>query len=168
MNVHTCCAFMSMMGKRFLGSGFEDILIESEIVAPGSLQTVISGHKYNRSIRVHKIMFEALHRLQIQAFMASLTEQDHDMYSSLIERLPIQQRNFMDCLSLQRSLLLWSSTIPSSKNAQVKAWHLRFGIPIWSLSEHSWYLSAPHESQTGPYTWQLFEPCCPGSFPMTG
>ena len=38
----------------------QDIFIESEIVAQGSLNGVFSGKHYNRCIRAHKLVFEAL------------------------------------------------------------------------------------------------------------
>ena len=63
---------MAVIGKRFQDSGFQDILVESEIVATGSLNGVMSGHHYNRSIRAHKLMFEALQRLRWKAFLNNI------------------------------------------------------------------------------------------------
>ena len=48
-------------------------MIESEIIAPGSIKGVLSGKRYNRSIRVHKIIYEALERLRWEAFEEMLT-----------------------------------------------------------------------------------------------
>ena len=48
-------------------------MIESEIIAPGSVKGVLTGKHYNRSIRVHKIIYEALERLRWKAFEKSLT-----------------------------------------------------------------------------------------------
>ena len=53
-------SFLSTIGKCFQDSGLEDILIESDIVAPGSMNGVMSGRHYNRSVRAHKLMFDAL------------------------------------------------------------------------------------------------------------
>jgi len=61
---HTTMSYLAIIGKRFQDSGLEDILIEAEIVAPGSLNGVLSDHHYNRSMRAHKLMFEALQRLR--------------------------------------------------------------------------------------------------------
>ena len=71
---HTCMAFMGAIGKMFKLSGLEDILIESEVVAQGSMSGVLSGHNYNRAIRAHKIMYEGLYRLLLQSFVESLDE----------------------------------------------------------------------------------------------
>ena len=37
-------------------------MIESEIVAPGSMNGVLSGKHHNRCIRVHKIIYEVMER----------------------------------------------------------------------------------------------------------
>ena len=48
-------------------------MIESEIIAPGSVKDVLTGKHYNRSIRVHKVIYEALERLRWEEFEKSLT-----------------------------------------------------------------------------------------------
>ena len=47
-------------------------MIESEIVAPGSIKSVLSGKHYNHSMRAHKIIYEAMQRLRLEAFEKSL------------------------------------------------------------------------------------------------
>lgn len=57
---HTAIAYLSCIGKIFADAGFQDIMIESNVVAAGSIDGVITGHHYNRSIRAHKLLMEAL------------------------------------------------------------------------------------------------------------
>ena len=52
---HTVCAFLAAIGKRFSGAGLKDLLIESGIVATGSVSDVLQGKHYNRAIRTHKV-----------------------------------------------------------------------------------------------------------------
>jgi len=52
---HTICAFMAAIGKRFADAGLADILIESDIVATGSVSGVLEGRHYNRAVRMHKV-----------------------------------------------------------------------------------------------------------------
>ena len=61
---HTTMAALACIGKRFRDAGLQDIFIESEIVASGSVNGVMNGHHYNRSIRCHKLMAEAQHFLR--------------------------------------------------------------------------------------------------------
>ena len=73
---HTAMAYMAIIGKRFQNSGLEDILIEAEVVAQGSVSGVLSGHHYNRSVRVHKFMFEALSRMRLKSFIDSCSNDE--------------------------------------------------------------------------------------------
>ena len=50
------------------GSGFEEIIIEADVWASGSLQKVMSGKHYNRAPSVHKLVLEALERLLFEVF----------------------------------------------------------------------------------------------------
>lgn len=65
---HTMCGFMSIIGKRFGEAGLEDLLIESEVIAPGSVQGVLKGKHYNRCIRLYSLVSEALLRLEWERF----------------------------------------------------------------------------------------------------
>ena len=47
-------------------------MIESELVAIGSMNGVLTGKQYNRCIRAHKAMYEALQRLRLDAFRTSI------------------------------------------------------------------------------------------------
>jgi hypothetical protein len=53
-------------------------MIESEIVAAGSVNGVLSGKHYNRCMRAHKLIFEAMHRMRFEAFCKSLPEAKAD------------------------------------------------------------------------------------------
>lgn len=61
---HTTMTFMSVIGD----AGLSDILVQSGIVAAGSVSGVLEGHKYNRSLRTHKIVMEAMQRLRLKSF----------------------------------------------------------------------------------------------------
>ena len=45
--------FSGTTGKHFQMSGLEDILIEREVIAAGSMKGVMTRHMYNRSVRAH-------------------------------------------------------------------------------------------------------------------
>lgn len=71
---HTAMSFLGVIGKRFKDSGLQDILIESGTVAEGSMNGVLNGHHYNRCIRAHKLLFEALQRLCWDAFIDNIED----------------------------------------------------------------------------------------------
>src|SRR6476469_1639032 len=68
---HIMCSYMGCLGKLMTSSGFEDILIESQVCASGSIGQVISGKHYNRAMRVHQRMVDALERLILRKFCKS-------------------------------------------------------------------------------------------------
>lgn len=73
---HTAMAFLAVIGKIFCDAGLRDVFIESDIVAEGSIQGVISGHHYNRRVHANKLMCEALHRLCFQYFLHEMEQKE--------------------------------------------------------------------------------------------
>lgn len=60
---HTVCTMLAVIGKRFGEAGLRDLCVESGVVAGGSVSGVLDGRKYNRAIRVHKLVYESLMRI---------------------------------------------------------------------------------------------------------
>ena len=83
---HTTMTALACIGKRFRDAGVQDILIESDIVAVGSVNGVMNGHHYNRSIRCHKLMAEALHVLRWDSFLETVSE-DAERYGEMVKCL---------------------------------------------------------------------------------
>ena len=67
---HTTCTLLSILRRRFQDAGLRDIGIESGVIAEGSLSGVLDGRRYNRSVRFHKLMYEALQRLAWKGFQS--------------------------------------------------------------------------------------------------
>ena len=84
---HTCMSYLGILGKRFGDAGLQDILIESEVVAPGSIHGVISGHQYNRSIRAHKLIYECPQRARVNTFLDSLPPVERHECLDVIEEI---------------------------------------------------------------------------------
>ena len=63
---------------RFGDAGLRDVAVESGVIADGSIAGVLDGRKYNRVIRLHKLMYEALMRLAWAGFEAWLGENEKD------------------------------------------------------------------------------------------
>ena len=68
---HTICTLLSILGKRFQDAGQRDICIESGVIAEGSVSGVLDGRRYRyRTVRFHKLMYEALQRLAWKGFQS--------------------------------------------------------------------------------------------------
>ena len=65
---HIALNFLSAIGKKFQESGIEDLLMESGLYGSSSTVALLKGKTYNRGVRAHKLIMEALLRLQWKAF----------------------------------------------------------------------------------------------------
>ncbi|KAK3746851.1 hypothetical protein QZH41_000040 [Actinostola sp. cb2023] len=66
---HIALNFLSVVGKKYLNSGLDDLLIESGVYAAGSTSALLKGKSYNRGVRAHKLTMEALFRLMWRSFV---------------------------------------------------------------------------------------------------
>ena len=62
---HFIMVYMSIFNKRFGSAKMRDALVQSSIVAEGSVDSTLRGKSYNRGIQLYKILYEALNRLII-------------------------------------------------------------------------------------------------------
>ena len=90
---HTTMSYLGVIGKRFGDGGLAAIWTEADLVAPGSLNATLSGKQYNRAMRSHKVLFEALYRLQLQGFISTLSEDEQSQLLSLSELLSANYRD---------------------------------------------------------------------------
>ena len=65
---HTICAYFGTIFKYMEGSGLEQIIIEANLCASGSITKVLEGKHYNRILYVLETLLEALERLLIEEF----------------------------------------------------------------------------------------------------
>lgn len=70
----TICNLMSVIGKRFKDAGLKGLCTESGVIAEGSIQNILTGKMYNRGVRVHKCIYEALMRLAWKQFALWVNE----------------------------------------------------------------------------------------------
>ena len=104
---HIALNFLSVIGKIFQDSGIEDLLIESGVYGCHTASMLLKGKSYNRGVRAHKLVLEALLRLQWQAFGAWMEAED-------IELPTVYQR---ECLSLINCCQRESNDLASLKTS---------------------------------------------------
>ena len=73
-NFHTVCNFTSSIGKLFGDAGLRDLAVESDVIAEGSVNKILEGKHYNRAVRLHKLVYEALMRLVWKSFVDYLKD----------------------------------------------------------------------------------------------
>ena len=60
---HILMTYMSILNKCISDAGLKDALIQSSIVAEGSIDSALRGKCYNRGLRLYKVFYESLLRL---------------------------------------------------------------------------------------------------------
>ena len=66
---HISYNYLALIGKKYRDSGIEDLHIESGVDAAGSTSLLVKGKSFNRGIRAHKLLSEAMFRI---IWMASI------------------------------------------------------------------------------------------------
>lgn len=67
---------MARIGKLFADAGLRDLCVEAGVIADVSISGVIDGHRYNQTVRLHKLLYDAFLRLAWKGFHPWL-EQNH-------------------------------------------------------------------------------------------
>ena len=86
---HLVCAYMKMVGKKMIGSGLSDILLEAGLIGLGSVEGVMSGRHYDRAMNCHKVMLECLERLLFTEYLVQQNE------AVVFDTMPEQSKEFL-------------------------------------------------------------------------
>lgn len=63
---HFVMPYFAGMGYYITFSGMDEIMVQCEILGPGSLAGFLEGRHYNRGVRIHPIDYLVLHLLQLE------------------------------------------------------------------------------------------------------
>ena len=66
---HIALNYLALIGKRYQDSRLEDLLIETGVYAAGTTSALMKGNSYNRGVRAHKLISEALYRVLLMSFL---------------------------------------------------------------------------------------------------
>ena len=68
---HIALNFLSLIGKKYLNSGLDDLFIESGVYAAGTTSALMKAksYMYTRGVRAHKLAMEAFFRLMWISFV---------------------------------------------------------------------------------------------------
>ena len=80
---HIALDYLAVIGKMFRDSGLLDLIIESDIYGCSTASHLLKGKTYNRGVRCHKLVMEALSRIQYQ----ELCEQPEMIYIFPVRRV---------------------------------------------------------------------------------
>ena len=78
---HLLMMLLGVIGSRFGEEGLKELAIQSEVVAKSSIDKVLNGKNNNIAVQFHKITYEAVTKLLVDAFESSLPENAEVMLS---------------------------------------------------------------------------------------
>ena len=65
-----------IFGKKYAASGLDDILAEANVFGPNAASIIMSGGNYKRCTLAHNLMYEAICRLEWNAFLTWMVEKE--------------------------------------------------------------------------------------------
>ena len=89
---HIALNFLAIIGKKYLNSGIEDLLIEAGVYAAGTTSILMKGKSYNRGVRAHKLCMEAFFRLMWPEFVKWYNHSDSREQGRLISEGELRAR----------------------------------------------------------------------------
>ena len=66
---HTVCCFIRSIGKLFTDAGLKDLLVESGIYAEATVNMMLAGKQFHRSVRGLTLAYEALMQIFLEEFI---------------------------------------------------------------------------------------------------
>ena len=81
-----------IIGKEYLNSGIEDLLIEAGVYATGTTSILMKGKSYNKVVRAHKLCMEAFFRLMWPEFVKWYNHSNSREQGRLISEGELQAR----------------------------------------------------------------------------
>jgi hypothetical protein len=82
---HLAMNYIHVIGQCYEESGLDDILIEAGLYGSSTVNRIIKGKSYNRAIRAHKLMFEAMMHLRWAAFCTWVKDTDVNLTATALE-----------------------------------------------------------------------------------
>ena len=83
---HLLMMYTGILNKRFSVSGLKDALIQSSIIAEGSIDSALRGKCYNRGVRLYKTAYESLLCLVLLEVMTDLSPEIENHLSTLLHK----------------------------------------------------------------------------------
>ena len=93
------CTFMCHNWQTLADAGLGDLVVESGLCGSSAVNAVMEGRQYNRAVRVHKLVCEALQRARWKEFERTLLPDDTDLRD--VKQSIISLRENLNCENIQ-------------------------------------------------------------------
>lgn len=169
---HVACVFLAVIGKRFGDAGIRDLLIEARIIGNGSLNGVLEGKHYNPSLRMHKIVLEALKRLSWQAFIQCSKESQDRSLTQQIETAGATLQNVRKEVTSASIQALYRNPVLKDLLQSIEEFNRSSSGKMSKYCTLKWLLCycalyEQQEKEIGTYTLHVSKICCRGCLRTT-
>lgn len=136
---HTEFSYLNALGKRYSGSGIEDLAVASGLLVEGSVHRALSGKHYYRGMRSYKLLAEVFLKTLIDAFI-SKNPDILNQFKHLTEISTEKQHDeFVKSLIFRNFVSEMFNDVLSSESEMAKFW-LSFIIDVELLLQHYHYI----------------------------
>ena len=151
---HLLTMLLGVIGSRFGDAGLRELAVQSDVLAEGSVDKVLSGKQYNRHVRLHKVAYEALMKLLLKEFELSVESLPALNLEQL--KLELNQEEFEKVLLSREFRKLGNQFHVYVQGIKEKGTNLgRFWLTYLELCELM--LNLIYASRTG--SWELYLSC---------
>ena len=81
---HICLNFLKVIRDHMDGSGLKELLIESGVFGEGAASQVMSGKNYNKGVRAHKLVSQAIWREILPKLQEFISKEDPELAEFLL------------------------------------------------------------------------------------
>lgn len=132
---HIEMSYLNALGKRLAGSGIEELAVATGVVAAGSVMQALSGKHYNRAMRLHKLIAEALLRIMIERCVENHPGILQDLEYVLHITTETESEDFLASNAFKTFVHVMFQDILQSESDMAKFW-LSYIIDVEVLFEH--------------------------------
>ena len=141
---HMLMMYMHILSKRCPDAGVRDVLIQSSVIAEGSVDKALCGKMYNRGVRMYKLMYEAITRKLFDSVQFD-SDEDNRFITHDIEDLSFDQ--FWEEQGLENHYNKFLDAKESMKTSHT----LQFWMSFLEMTELLLNKSTLSEMETGSY-----------------
>lgn len=127
--IYSCLLLMTLLaiiGSHLGDAGLRDVVVQSEVISEGSIDSVLSGKHYNRAVILHNIMYEAIAQLLVHDIESSLCENDLEMLNE--QKTQVEQLKLNLCQEEMEKIL---------KSNLLQPWENRFQEHVAGIKQNS-------------------------------
>lgn len=80
---HVAKNWLIVLGQYLSGSGVAEMFVETDLYGENTVSAILRGTQYNRGVRAHKLLYEAIRRVQMDSFLRQYGRVSDDVFTKI-------------------------------------------------------------------------------------